>query len=280
MIKIGFIDYYLDEWHANNYPEFFKTRSNGRYEVCCAYGEIDSPIEGGMTNKQWSEKYNIPLANSIEEVIEKSDVLIVLSPDTPEMHEKLTKLPFESGKLTYVDKTFAPDRATAERIVDYAEKCGAKFFSSSALRFSSELKDIDKEKIYRIYSEGPGIYSVYSIHQIEPIVMLMNCRAKDVMFVGDEKHPAMLIRFEDGRIAQMVQRIYSDCPFKITTISEDNRASVHEIRSDYFQLFVDSAIEFFDNAVVPVPSKQTIDVIAIREAGFKAMETPFTWIEV
>ena len=22
MIKIGFIDYFLDEWHANNYPKF------------------------------------------------------------------------------------------------------------------------------------------------------------------------------------------------------------------------------------------------------------------
>ena len=24
MKKIGFIDYYLDEWHANNYPQFIK----------------------------------------------------------------------------------------------------------------------------------------------------------------------------------------------------------------------------------------------------------------
>ena len=24
MIKVGFIDYYLDEWHANNYPAWIK----------------------------------------------------------------------------------------------------------------------------------------------------------------------------------------------------------------------------------------------------------------
>ena len=23
-MKIGFIDYYLDEWHANNYPDWFR----------------------------------------------------------------------------------------------------------------------------------------------------------------------------------------------------------------------------------------------------------------
>lgn len=55
MKKIGFIDYYLDEWHANNYPDFIKKQSCGRYEVCCAYGKIDSPI-GGMTNEEWSKK--------------------------------------------------------------------------------------------------------------------------------------------------------------------------------------------------------------------------------
>ena len=30
MKKIGFIDYYLDEWHANNYPGFFKEAADGQ----------------------------------------------------------------------------------------------------------------------------------------------------------------------------------------------------------------------------------------------------------
>ena len=88
MIKIGFVDYYLDEWHANNYPEMINNLGGGEFEVCCAYGHIDSPI-GGITNKEWSKKYNIPLEKSIEKVIEKSDCIVVLSPDNPEMHEEL-----------------------------------------------------------------------------------------------------------------------------------------------------------------------------------------------
>ena len=43
MKKVGFIDYYLDEWHANNYPNWLKEYSGGRYEVSFAYGEIDNP---------------------------------------------------------------------------------------------------------------------------------------------------------------------------------------------------------------------------------------------
>ena len=32
-MKIGFIDYYLDEWHANNYPKFFADASNGEITI-------------------------------------------------------------------------------------------------------------------------------------------------------------------------------------------------------------------------------------------------------
>lgn len=279
MKKIGFIDYYLDEWHANNYPEYIKKQSNGRYEVCYAYGMIDSPI-GGMTNKEWSEKYNIPLLGSIEEVIEKSDLLIVLSPDNPEMHLELTDLPLKSGKLCYIDKTFAPDKETAIKIFENAQAHGTKCFSSSALRFVTELKGIDTDKIYKIYSEGPGTYDMYSIHQIEPIMSLMKCRVKRIMALSDKEHPSLLIEFEDGRLVQMYHRVDKDYSFRITACYEDNKADVYTIESDYFSLFIDAMIEFFDTGIVPVPKEQTIDVIAVRTAGLKAFDTPFTWINI
>jgi len=277
MKTIGFIDYYLDEWHANNYPQIIKERTNGEFEVRYAYAKIDSPL-GGMTSKEWSEKNGIELLDTIEEVIEKSDMLIVLSPDNPEMHEELTQLPLKSGKLVYVDKTFAPDKATAERIFDNAEKHGTKCFSSSALRFVTELKEVDKSGIYKIYSEGPGTYEIYSIHQIEPIVMLMNCRAKKVMGLGDETHPSIIIEFEDGRLAQIRQ--CNGSGFKTTLVDKNNIAVDYSIESDYFGLFMDALIEFFKTGEIPVEHTQTIDVIAIREAGLRALKKPFEWIEL
>ena len=83
MKRVGFIDYYLDEWHANNYPEMFRKYA-GSCEVVCAYGKIDSPLPGGINTREWGEKYGIAIADSIEEVIERSDCLVVLSPDNPE----------------------------------------------------------------------------------------------------------------------------------------------------------------------------------------------------
>ncbi len=50
-MKLGFIDYYLDEWHANNYPKMIESASGGEMHVALAYGQIDSPI-GGLTNSE------------------------------------------------------------------------------------------------------------------------------------------------------------------------------------------------------------------------------------
>ena len=50
MKKIGFIDYFLSEWHANSYPEMIKKnceKSGRDYEVAYAWAEVDkSPYDG------------------------------------------------------------------------------------------------------------------------------------------------------------------------------------------------------------------------------------------
>jgi diguanylate cyclase (GGDEF)-like protein/PAS domain S-box-containing protein len=196
MIKIGFIDYYLDEWHANNYPAWIREASGGEMVVAYAYGMIKSPISG-MTTEQWCEKYGIEKCETIEEVIEKSDVLTVLSPDNCEMHEELCQMPLRSGKPVYVDKTFAPDKATAVRIMELAEKHGTPCYSTSALRFAEEYKAIDCDGILMINSWGPGNFDTYSVHQLEPIVMLMKGKAKRVLCNKGQKWlnmPGMIYR--------------------------------------------------------------------------------------
>ena len=78
MIKVGFIDYYLDEWHANNYVHMLHDYSNGEVEAVYAWAEIDSP-EGGLTTDAWCEKYGLTRMMTQEELIEKSDVLLAVS---------------------------------------------------------------------------------------------------------------------------------------------------------------------------------------------------------
>lgn len=281
MKKIGFIDYVLDEWHANNYPSMIEKETNGEYKVCYAYGHVEPAKDSGLkTNAEWAREQGVELLDSIEEVIEKSDYLVVLSPDNPEMHEELCKLPLQSGKPTYVDKTFAPDKDMAIRIFENAEAHNTPCWSSSALRFSEELEEIDTTKIYKVYSEGPASLEIYSIHQIEPIIRLMNARAKRIMFLGDRVHPSLIIEFEDGRYAQMYHRDDEAGSFRLTVVDEANKAKCYAIQSDFFGRFIKAMIQFFETAKAPVTHEQTIDVIAVRTAAIKACDTPFEWIEL
>src|SRR5690625_2397159 len=115
--KIGFIDYYLDEWHANHYPEWIrKNAEENDRKIEVAYAWADKDLEGGLTTKEWCEKYQVQQMESLEELVEKSDYLIVFSPDHPEHHERLGELALQSGKPVYMDKTFSPDLEAGKRM--------------------------------------------------------------------------------------------------------------------------------------------------------------------
>ncbi|MGZ9587337.1 hypothetical protein [Paenibacillus marinisediminis] len=277
MKKIGFIDYYLDEWHANNYPEWIRSASNGNMIVSYAYGVKSA--EQGLSNEAWCEKHGVELLNTIEEVVEKSDYVIVLSPDHPEQHEALAQIPLQSGKPTYIDKTFAPDRATALRLFERAEQYGTPIYSSSALRFASEYVATEREGIESIASWGPGMLENYSIHQIEPIISLMGPEATRVMYIGTPKSPALLIGFADGRQAT-IHHFGWECPFSMALNYEAGDCKLVKPESNFFQLFIQDLITFFETGRITVPASETIAIITIIEYGLKAAKQPYQWLEL
>ncbi len=106
--------------------------------------------------------------------MEKSDYLLVLSPDNCEMHEQLCQIPpCAAASPPMWTKTFAPDDDTARRIFAIAEEHGTPCYSTSALRCAAEYQEIDPATVIAISSWGPGDLETYSIHQLEPIMMLM-----------------------------------------------------------------------------------------------------------
>lgn len=276
MKKIGFIDYFLDEWHANKYPEWIRQATDGAMQVAYAYAKTDAPT--GRTNEAWCRDNGIELLASIEEVVERSDYLIVLSPDHPQFHEELAMIPLQSGKPTYVDKTFAPDRATALRLFEAADKRGTPLFSSSALRFAAEYAKLDKAGIDMIASFGPGAYANYSVHQIEPIVSLMGSEAERIMFVGTVKTPAWLIGFSDGRQAAIHH--FGGAPFSLTVHYGSGKTAAVRAESDFFGAFIRQLTQFFESGRPPVDPTETIAIMTIIEYGLQAAASPFQWISL
>lgn len=280
MKKIGFIDYYLDEWHANNYPAFIKKADpNGEFTVAYAYAEKDK--EGGLTTDAWCEKYGVQRCASIEEIVEKSDCLIVMSPDNPERHWDLCQLPLRSRKPVYVDKTFAPSKQIALDLVKLGEENATPFFSTSALRFADELKTVKKDGIVFINSRGPGNFDTYSIHQLEPMLMLMGSDVKRVMSVGSGKYESMVLEFSGGRSAVMSHYGWNGgIDFEFTVSYADGTNVKVPAMSNTFPNFIAELLEFFRDRKPRAAHDETVAVMAVIEAGNRALKTPNCWVEV
>jgi len=275
--KIGFIDYYLDEFHADKYPAWIEQATGGAMHVAYAYGLVDK--KDGLSNEAWCAKQGIQLLDTIEEVVERSDYLVVLSPDHPEFHEELASIPLRSGKPTYVDKTFAPDRETAIRMFEWAEKHGTPMYSSSALRFAKEYGELEREGVNTIESWGAGQYDTYAIHQIEPIVQLMGPKPQKVMYTGTSKTPALLIDFGEGKQAS-IHHLGQGCPFTLGVAYENGSSKIKRVESDFFFAFIQNMVKFFESGKPIVDSKETIAIITIIEYGREAAKHPFKWIEL
>lgn len=275
MFKIGFIDYYLDEWHANNYPEWIKKATGGEMQVTHAWAQIDSP-KGGLTTDAWCEQYGIQKCDTMEELIAACDGLVVLSPDNAEMHLSLCEKPLQSKKPVYVDKTFAPDEETAKKIFAFAESSGTPCYSTSALRYAKEYTDLEPEKIKGLTTWGPASMEIYAIHQLEPITMLMQVRGKRVMYVPGDGFGILNMEFEDGRTAAMTH-FEAGAPFMAHVCMEGGNQALN-VQSDFWAVFIKVLVDFFRTGKEPVPHQETLNVIALREAGMKAVEKPFEWV--
>lgn len=275
MLKIGFIDYYLDEWHANSYPKMIRDAAGEELVVAYAYGQIPSPITG-MTSEAWCEKYGVEQCLTVEELVEKSDVLLVLSPDNCEMHEELCQLPLRSGKRTYIDKTFAPDLPTGQRIFALAEQYGTPCYSTSALRYAEEYVNWESDPITAISSWGPNGFDRYSIHQLEPTMMLMKTPVKRVMYTAAEKWYTVNLEFADGRPATLTG-FDGGCPFMMQVATTGEAKSV-TVKSDFFGAFIRQLCDFFLNGTPKVSHEETLSIMAVRGAVLEAMDKPGQWV--
>ncbi len=277
MIKIGIVDYFLDNFHGGNYPKWISNYSENTIEVTCAYAKIDHPA-GGMTSLEWSKKHGIPLYSSIEEVVEKSDCIMVLAPSHSETHEELSQIPLRSGKPVFVDKAFAPDLETAKRMFALAEAHNTPCCSASALAFVAEYQKINRAGIQTISSRSAGTFEVYCIHQFEPVIAMMGANPVGVMSIGDAQYPSFLIQFEDGRCAKTEH--FNVAPFEVYVGYEDGNAICVRAEDDVFCRFVHQLLKYFETGTPLIEASQTLRVIAALDAAKKAILSPHTMIPV
>lgn len=284
MKKIGFIDYFLDEWHANKYPAWIRERSAASgldWDVAFAWAETDK--EGGLSSATWCEEHRVQLLDTIEELVEQSDAIIVLSPDHPEHHERLSELALRSGKPVYMDKTFSPDLASGIRMFELAQAHGTPLFSSSALRFAAELaaypdSTVNRETLEAVAATGPGRYSNYAVHQFEMIVSMLGTGAQRIKSLSSANGRLLVVDYGDGRQASMLQT--ANAPFQLSLQLKDGDGVFIPECTDMFNRLIEGVLQFFDTGLPPVPKEETLEIMALIEAGQAALASRDVWIPV
>ena len=271
MKKIGIIDYFIDEWHSNTYLGLFEKASQAlgvEYKVVYGYAEVEQ--DGKMHTDDWCAKNNVIRCNTIEELCEKSDNILILAPANPETHLRYAETALKYGKTTYIDKTFAPDLETAKAIFAVAEKYNTKIFTSSALRYAEEIADYTDVKNVMIKGGGRSLEE-YIIHQIEMAVKLTKGeQAKLAHVFSGDKQSTIVLEYA-GRTVTLS---YSNSGWGFSVDVETDKANCEyknvEKGTEFYRL-VESIVKFFETNEEPFDKKETLAVLAIRDAIMKGI---------
>jgi len=278
MKRIGFVDYYISEWHADNYPAWFEEANQKLgldYKLSYAWAEADASPVNGETTDAWCARMGVERCQTIAELCEKSDVIVVLAPSNPEKHLQYAEAVLPYGKRTYIDKTFAPDLETAQKIFAIAAEHHTPFFSSSALRYADELKNFAGSNNIILTGTGRSLEE-YGIHLVEMAVALLKDPAKGVMVERLGEQRICHIVSEKGSKAAIV---YSPAMgYSVTAEKADGTLVHREITSAFFLNLIADMLNFFETGRASFDPEETLEVMRLRDGILKCDRTPGTWI--
>lgn len=280
MKKIGFVDLYISEWHADNYPGWITEvgkKLGLEYEVAYAWAEQEISSVDGLTTDAWCEKMGIQRCATLAELCEKSDCIVVLAPSNPKAHLRLAQGVLPYGKRTYIDKTFAPDLETAQEIFALAEKYSTPFFSTSALRCADELAMFQGAKNLIVTGGGSNLEE-YCVHIIEMAVKVLQTPAKEVKVERIGSQRICTVVTETGEKAAL---IYSrKLPYRLAAETAEGKAIGQQVSSEFFKNLMADILRFFESGELPFDGKETLEVMRLRDAILKADRQEGRWVKL
>lgn len=288
MLKIGFADYYLDNWHCNYFPGFLRDAIRERgldAAVTHAYGMHPAP--SGMTNAEWCRDHETAECGSMEELCASVDAIMVIAADDSRTHEETARIPLISGKPCFVDKTFAYDLAAARRMLRLAEEHGTPVFSSSAQRYCQDVIDYKAahpKKPLFVSTVGPHTLDNYAVHQLEVIEALMGPGIKRIKaFAPGDAVTQLILDYGDGRMASFMQTPQPWAEFNFMVTESGRGTDGARLKSDdsnFYRNFSHAVLDFFLSGKSPVDIRETLEIVAVIETARKARLSPDEWFDM
>lgn len=263
--RIGFVDDALDNFHANTYLDALRGPLADRGYTFAGATALQS-----QAGAAWASAKEVPYFDSVGALAAEVDCFAILAPSTPDTHLGLCEQVFPHAKPTFVDKTFAPDVATAEKIFALADQHQVAVQTTSALRTTNvqaSVKALDGPLVSLAQWAGGASFDEYGIHPVELAVSCLGPEVETLHLAGHDSHPTLLLTFSGGRVATIDFNPSEFVPFQavLTTAQASTPITV-----DDSKLFVDAAaaiLDFFDAGEPLVPREETLAVMRVLAAA-------------
>ncbi len=241
-------------------------------------GSPDIPSSANRVEKftsQLRDKYGVEIVDTIEELCQKVDGVLLESVDG-RPHLEQARPVIAAKKPVFIDKPMAGNLADVLEIFRLAKENNVPCWSSSSLRFSpgiigmrendevGEVLGCDAFGPCSLEEHHPDLYW-YGVHGVEILFTIMGTGCESVTRVQTKDYEFVTGLWKGGRIGtfrglRTGRRGYGSTVFGTKGIAQGGKYGGYEP-------LVDEIIKFFKSRHAPVPPEETIEIFAFMSAA-------------
>ena len=279
VFRIGMIG--LDTSHVIAFTKVINDPANNygcKVVVGYSGGSPDIPSSANRVENytnQLRDKYGVEIVDTIEELCEKVDGVLLESVDG-RPHLKQVRPVIAAKKPVFIDKPMAGSLADVLEIFRLAEENNVPCWSSSSLRYGpgvigmrnnkevGEVLGCDAFSPCSLEEHHPDLYW-YGVHGVEMLFTIMGTGCESVRRVQTENCEFVTGVWKDGRVGtfrglKKDKRTYGSMVFGTKGIVQGGGYGGYE------PLIVE-IIKFFKTGIVPLPAEETIEIFAFMSAA-------------
>lgn len=283
-LRIGMIG--LDTSHVTQYLGIL---NDPKHKDHVPGGKIVAAFKGGSADVESSrsrvdgftktavEKYGVKLYDSIEELAQNVDAILILSVDG-RPHLDQFRRTLAAKKPVFIDKPLAGSLKDALEIARLSREAKVPVFSSSSLRYSpdSPTRTMDKNaQVTAAYSFGPAEYEShhpdlfwYGIHAVEALYTVLGTGCEKLVRTHTKNADVVTGIWSDGRVGTMQGNRKDGKGFGgYGVVAMTTKGPVKGGEKTSYKPLVEDYMKFFQTGVAPVPIETTIEILAFMEAA-------------
>ncbi len=278
VIRLGMIG--LDTSHVIAFTSYINNPENMtgcRVVVGYSGGSADMPASADRVEKftkQLHEEYGVEIVDTIEELCEKVDGVMLESVDG-RPHLKQAMPVIKAGKPLFVDKPMASSLADVIEIFRLAKENGVPCWSSSSFRYGTGIVGAgSNEEIGEIVGcdvfgssswakHHPDLY-LYGVHATEALFAVMGTGCKSVRRVKAGKTDMVIGVWEDGRIGTFRDLRGGKSGSNVFIYGKKGMVTG---KSAGYGPLIEQIVKFFKTGKPPVPAEDTIEMFAFMSGA-------------